>query len=200
MSEPATDPLDPAPSTIPIGLAEARADSHTYDGIIEHDNPLPLWWLITFLGTIVFGVVYWFHYEGFHVGKSPDEELAAWAAGEAKKSAASGKALSADALGALSKDPGIVAEGAKTFGELCVVCHGDRGEGKIGPNLTDESWLHGAAPDKVYASVSKGIPAKGMPSWESQLGPRKTQSVVAYVVSIRNTNVKGKAPQGEEER
>ena len=170
-----------------------------YDGIVEHDNPLPRWWLSTFYGAIVFSALYWFHYEGFHSGKSPEEELAATAAEDAKKKAAAGKALSADALAALSTDPGVVADGAKSFGETCAVCHGLRGEGKIGPNLTDRAWLHGSSPDKVFATIANGVPAKGMPAWEAQLGARKTQALTAFVLSVRNTDVPGKAAQGTDE-
>jgi cytochrome c oxidase cbb3-type subunit 3 len=185
----------------PAGDASTDADGHhVYDGIVEHDNPLPLWWLLTFYGAIVFAAFYWFHFEGFHVGKSPEEELAVWAAEDAKKKAASGATLSAEALAALSKDPTIVAEGKKTFAETCAVCHGELGEGKIGPNLTDATWIHGGAPDKVYTTLVKGVADKGMPAWEAQLGRKKTQSVVAFVVSIRNTNVAGKAPQGIEDK
>lgn len=172
---------------------------HVYDGIVEHDNPLPRWWLLTFYGAIAFAAFYWFHFEGFHSGKSPEEELATAAAEDAKKKAASGKALSGEALAALSKDAGVVADGAKTFTESCAVCHGTRGEGKIGPNLTDRAWLHGSSPDKVFATIANGVPAKGMPAWEPQLGARKTQALTAFVLSVRNTDVPGKAAQGVDE-
>jgi cytochrome c oxidase cbb3-type subunit III len=172
---------------------------HVYDGIVEHDNPLPRWWLVTFFGAILFAAGYWFHFEGFHTGLSPEEELAETAAADAKKKAASGVALSADALVALSKDKNAVAEGEKVFRANCVVCHGDKAEGKIGPNLTDNAWLHGGAGDKVFATVSKGVPDKGMPAWEPQLGARNVQNLTAYVLSLKGTNVPGKAPQGEEE-
>jgi len=169
---------------------------HVYDGIVEHDNPMPRWWLLTFYGAIAFAGAYWYHYEALHVGLSPEEELAVTAAAEAKKQAATGKALSADALAALAKDQAVVADGAKAFAESCALCHGPRGEGKIGPNLTDKAWLHGGSPDKVYTTIAKGVAANGMPAWEAQLGARKVQSITAYVVTLRNTNVAGKAPQG----
>lgn len=183
----------------PPSAADDSAGHHVYDGIVEHDNPLPRWWLLTFYGAIVFAAFYWFHFEGFHSGQSPEEELAAAAAADAKRKAASGKALSGAALAALSKDSGVVADGAKTFAESCAVCHGARGEGKIGPNLTDAAWLHGGSPDKVFATIANGVPAKGMPAWEPQLGARKTQALTAFVLSVRNTNVPGKPAQGIDE-
>ena len=49
----------------------------------------------------------------------------------------------------------------------------------------------------MYKTVTDGVPAKGMPAWMNQLGPTRVQAVVAYMMTIRNTNIEGKAPEGE---
>ena len=172
---------------------------HVYDDIVEMDNPLPRWWLLTFFGTIVFSAVYFYHFEVFKTGPSPDQELAAEQLAEAKARLASGKvdAASPEALLAMAHDDTAIREGAATFQQLCASCHGDLAEGKIGPNLTDAYWLHGSKPEAIYSTISKGFPDKGMPAWESSLGPRKTQVVAAFVLSLKGKNVPGKAPQGE---
>lgn len=37
---------------------------HAFDGIEEYDNPLPKWWFLLYVGTIVFGVAYLALYPG----------------------------------------------------------------------------------------------------------------------------------------
>jgi cytochrome c oxidase cbb3-type subunit 3 len=91
-----------------------------------------------------------------------------------------------------------VEDGKQVFVSTCAACHRADGGGNIGPNLTDEFWIHGDKPQDIWSTVHNGIPAKGMPTWGPQIGEAKVASVVAYVLSIRNTNVpNGKAPQGE---
>ena len=63
------------------------------------------------------------------------------------------------------------------------------GGGVVGPNLTDDFWIHGGAPDKVLKTISAGVPDKGMPAWGPQLGADKVRAVTAYVISLRGTNV-----------
>ncbi len=80
----------------------------------------------------------------------------------------------------------------------CAVCHGQEGQGNIGPNLTDNAWIHGGAPMQIFATVWKGVPEKGMVTWGPVLGKERIRSVVAYVLTLRNTNVAGgKPPEGQ---
>jgi cytochrome c oxidase cbb3-type subunit 3 len=171
---------------------------HEYDGIQEYDNRLPNWWLYTLFGTIVFAGWYWLHFETFKIGASPDAAYRAEvAAAEAEKAKT---AVTPDQLVALAKDGAVVKAGQEVFMSTCVACHGPNAGGTIGPNLTDAFWLHGGAPDKIYGTVRDGFAAKGMPAWGPQLGEQKIRSVVAYVLTLRNTNVAGgKPPQGEKE-
>lgn len=175
---------------------------HECAGIREMNNPLPRWWLATFFVTVVFGLFYFFHFEVFHSGKSIDQELEAdMLVDNQRKAAEAEKAglVTDDSLLAMSKDPAILKEGETTFQQLCVSCHGDKGEGKIGPNLTDKFYLHGGKPKQLYSTVTTGVSDKGMPAWGQVLGVTKTSRVVAYVVSMKGKNVPGKEPQGVEE-
>jgi len=166
---------------------------HEYDGIEEADNHLPTWWLITFFGAVVFAIAYWFVYEGYGLAKS---QSAIYAEEQAAIDEASGAHLTDADLEAVAANEARVSAGRAAFTQNCVVCHGERAEGKIGPNLTDGSWIHGARPTEIFGVIRRGVAAKGMPQWGTVLGPERTQSVVAYVLSIRNTNVPGKEPQG----
>lgn len=163
------------------------------DGIQEADEPLPLWWLLTFYGTIVFACGYFFWYEQFGVGKSPTEE---WRDDVMAHTQKPGQGPSAAALVALSQDSGAVGEGKAAFAQNCAACHGDKAEGKIGPNLTDDAWLYGGSPEEIYKTIAKGAVEKGMPGWEATLGGGRVQRLTAFVLSVKNTNVPGKAPQG----
>jgi cytochrome c oxidase cbb3-type subunit 3 len=175
-------------------------EAHVYDGIVEHDNKLPLWWQLTLYGAIVFALVYWFG-RRFDAIRSPDEiyaqAVASQRALDAERARARGTIDDA-MLSTLSKDPGSLAGGRETFASTCAPCHRADGGGNIGPNLTDAYWIHGSKPTDVFKTVSEGVPSKGMPTWGPQLGQDRVLAVVAYVVSLRDTNVAGgKAPQGE---
>lgn len=182
---------------------EYQADRviHEVDGIQEYDNKLPNWWLFTLYGAIVFSVAYWFHYHQAKFGEGPvalyNAEMEKVAAEQAAKLKAAG-AMTPEALAALAKDKGTVETGKQVFVTNCAACHRQDGGGLVGPNLTDEFWLHGAAPEKVYKTIVSGIPDKGMPGWGAPLGPDRVAAVTAYVLTLRGTNVPGgKAPQGE---
>jgi len=174
---------------------------HEIDGIEEYDNKLPNWWLYTLYGAIAFAVVYWFHYQVSGFGDLPKAEWQAdqdkAAAVEAARIKAAG-VLTPEALTALSRDKVTVEQGKQVFVQTCAACHRQDGGGVVGPNLTDDFWLHGNAPEKIYDTITKGVPDKGMPAWGPQLGADRTRAVAAFVISIRGTNVaNGKAPQGE---
>ncbi len=174
---------------------------HEYDGIEEADNRLPRWWLLTFYGAIVFSIGYWFYYHEYSMGPTPSEAYAAAAAAQA----AGGTADEA-ALATLASDAATVSAGREAFATTCAACHGAEAQGVIGPNLTDDAWLHGGSAMAIYASIKDGIAADrarlpgsaGMPGWGPQLGERRVQAVTAYLLSIRGTNAAGgRAAEGD---
>jgi cytochrome c oxidase cbb3-type subunit 3 len=174
---------------------------HVYDGdLVEHDNKLPLWWQYTLYGAIVFACVYWYGEMKLGAWKSRsenyDQEMVAARIAEAQK----GGAMSPEALVAMSRDAKTVETGKQLFTSTCAPCHKADGSGNIGPNLTDDYWLHGSKPSNIWTTVHDGVSAKGMPAWGPQLGNERVADAVAYVLTIRGTNVSGgKAPQGDKE-
>lgn len=175
---------------------------HVYDDIEEMDNHLPNWWLFILWTTIIFSFGYWFYYHASGTGPGSLEAYKAEkaeAAEIARKIAAS-KPLSDEVLLALVQDPVALEQGKAQFTQQCASCHGQKGEGLIGPNLTDAFWLHGGKPMDIHKTVSDGVVAKGMPAWGPVLGAERVRSIVAYVLTIKNTQVPGKAPQGEPEK
>jgi cytochrome c oxidase cbb3-type subunit 3 len=156
---------------------------HVYDGIQEFDQRLPNWWLNTLYGAIAFSIVFWFAHMIARVmpedGAQVDSAIAEIAA---VKMAASIDVTNDDLFWEMSRNPA-------TYQSLCVACHlasmKGKGEnpGAVGPNLADTAWLHGGTPKEIYATVSKGVLAKGMPSWEPVLGQKKSAEVVAFLLS-----------------
>lgn len=173
---------------------------HEYDGIEEADNALPTWWLAMFYLSTIFAAGYWFYYHGFKLEPGPAEALAAQLATErAAKAAEAAKApAGGENLLALSQDPTVVAAGKAIYTTNCVACHDVGGIGKIGPNLTDTKWIHGGSPAQIMEIIDKGFVAKGMVPWGGILGPKGVREVTAYVLTLRGTNVAGKAPEGDE--
>ena len=119
-------------------------------------------------------------------------------AAEAARVRAAGTVTPA-ALLALSRDDATVRQGREVFAGTCAACHGANGAGNIGPNLTDEFWLHGGAPDRIYQTVTNGVTSRGMPAWGPQLGADRVRAVTAYLLTVRNTNVAGRPAQGTRE-
>ncbi|HEX7663656.1 MAG TPA: c-type cytochrome [Polyangiaceae bacterium] len=175
---------------------------HVYDGDLrEEDNVLPIWWLCTLYGAIMFAFVYWYGEHELGAWKSREasfqQEMTTVRLEEAQKAGAN---VSAETLVALSKTPSTIGDGQQVFASTCAACHRADGGGNIGPNLTDEYWLHGGNPQDVFKTVREGVPAKGMPTWGPQLGDAKVTAVTAYVLSLRDTHVAGgKPPQGDKE-
>ena len=180
---------------------------HNYDGIQEYDNPLPRWWLWLFYATIIFTPLYlgYYHFLG---GPGTEEEYAqevAAAKASQRQVAAAGMSVSSavNSRGEQQAAPAVAGiaspeNGKAVFAGYCASCHGQVGEGGIGPNLTDEYWLHGNTTENLVAVVTDGVPAKGMVAWKSILNPKKIRDVVAYIQTLKGTNPpNGKPPQGE---
>jgi len=185
-------------------MSEYRPDElreHIYDGIEEYDNRLPNWWLFILYGSCIFALGYWLVFHTFHVLDLPlakyDKEMIA--AAEAQLARMSEGGITDKSLALMATMPETVADGRQLFTTYCVVCHLDQGQGLVGPNLTDKYWLHGGKPTDILKTVTDGVPAKGMAAWGGQLGPTRVQKLVAFVLSIKNTDVSGKAPEGDPE-
>lgn len=176
---------------------------HRYDGIREYDNPMPRWWVSIFWLTVVFSPIYVL---GVHVfgwlptyqGHLANQTAELAAVREAYAAANPAFSTEPEVLAAYVASPDNAAAGAATFAAVCAACHGDKGQGTIGPNLTDDHWIHGASPAEVYALVTHGAVEKGMPAWEAALSDEERGQLTAFIASLRGTNPPGaKAPQGE---
>lgn len=172
---------------------------HEYDGIAEYDNPMPTWWRRTFWATFCFSIGYFVHYQLTGNGASVSEIYEADMRQHRELVAAQslGQEMTEEGLAKLMGDPSLMKDARTVFVARCSQCHADQGQGNIGPNLTDAHWLYGSASLlDLHEIVSNGRVQKGMPAWARMLRPLELAQVVAYIGTLRNTNVPGRPPQG----
>ena len=173
---------------------------HNYDGIQELDNNLPRWWVWLFYLTIIFAAGYLVH---FHVTKVGDLQIAEYnkemKAGEQIKGAAMGKFESNLASLQPSSDAAVLESGRQTYAKYCAPCHRVDGGGLVGPNLTDNYWIHGSNYTDTVKTIWDGVPAKGMITWKAVLKPNEIESVASYIYTLRGAKLAtpGKLPENQ---
>lgn len=173
---------------------------HDYDGIQELDNSLPPWWKWGFYLSIVWAVGYIAYYHVFDMGESQVVEFQREMI-EAEEQVAEYQlkmgGMVDEFSATLLTDVDRLKSGEKIFTENCQVCHGERGKGDSGPNLTDTYWIHGGDIKDVFRVIKHGAP-NGMKSWKGDLTAPQIHEVASYVKSLVYISVDegGKAPQG----
>jgi cytochrome c oxidase cbb3-type subunit 3 len=166
---------------------------HELDGIKEYDNAMPGWLMAIWWGSLIFSAAYLIFYalsfgEGSMEAEFRGQTQAALADTQTYFDANPLVPPSPAELLAGVKDPAVVQAGATRFGKTCASCHGEKAQGLIGPNLTDDRWIHGGSVEQVFQSVAKGWPAKGMPPWGRVLRPEELSALVSYVRSLQGSN------------
>lgn len=176
---------------------------HELDGIREYDNPMPGWLMAIWWGSLIFAALYL----GFYALSYGEGSMESEFRGEAQAAVTEMDAYfaanplvppSTAELLAGATNAATIEAGRSRFARTCASCHGEHAQGLIGPNLTDESWIHGGKVEQIFQSVAKGWPAKGMPPWGRALKPEELSALVSYVRSIQGTNPAGaRPPEGE---
>jgi len=174
---------------------------HNYDGIRELDNHLPPWWKWLFYLTIVWSIIYLVAYHVFDMLPLQDEEYNT----EIVKADAAREALQASITELIDEtnveivtDAADLEAGATIFQRQCAVCHAADGGGGVGPNFTDEYWIHGGDIKNLFTTIKYGVPEKGMISWQAQLNPSEMRSVASYILTlVGTTSANPKEAQGE---
>jgi cytochrome c oxidase cbb3-type subunit 3 len=154
-----------------------------------------------FYGTIVIATIYFIRFTVIGSGPTQHEEYLAEvkAADIAHEAFLKKAAYSVDESNVVkSTDANDLAEGKKIFLTKCNACHGNAGQGGVGPNMTDEYWIHGGDIKDLFKTIKYGVIEKGMQSWQKDLNPIMMQQVASYILTLQGTNpADGKAPQGE---
>ena len=162
---------------------------HDYDGIRELDNRIPPWFNYLFIATIIFAIIYFFDYEIFKSSPSQIEEYnieMKLASIQKEENLKSGALLNEKTVTVL-KDAADLNKGKEIFTANCVACHRQDGGGLVGPNLTDDYWIHGGGIKNIFKTITDGVPDKGMISWKSQLNSKQIQEVASYIISLHGT-------------
>lgn len=184
----------------PLDREHEVMTDHEYDGIKELDNRLPPWWLWGFYFTIFFAVVYLLYFHVLGYGKSSAQEYEAEMI-QAKDKAALYLASLENNIDEsnveVTTEAAELAEAKGLYMQYCVACHGQAGEGGVGPNLTDAYWIHGGDVKAIFKTIKYGVPQKGMISWQNQLTPKQMQQMSSFILTLQGTNPENaKEPQG----
>ncbi|MFT5128129.1 MAG: mono/diheme cytochrome c family protein, partial [Rhodothermales bacterium] len=172
---------------------ELLIEGHDYDGIQELDNALPTWWLYLFYLTVAFGFAYIVYFHVMGRGGSAEQYAAEMAAAESAKAAAAPPSAGGPDAAAIA-----AVNAGQLFMTNCMPCHGPDGRGIIGPNLTDDYWVHGCSMEEVVTTINKGVPEKGMIAWATVLKPAQVHALAQYILDLRGTSPENpKAPEGQ---
>ncbi len=178
---------------------EAELDlGHEYDGIRELNNRLPPWWLYGFYVTILFAGIYMWRFHVSHTGPSSKEEYESSVARaelriqEVLKK--KGEAVDENTVQVM-KSAEDLAAGKVIYSKSCASCHKESGAGDVGPNLTDDYWMHGNDIKSIFKTIRYGINA--MPQWQNTYSNKQIAQVASYLKSLQGTNpANPKPPQG----
>ncbi len=172
---------------------------HSYDGIQEYDNPLPGWWKWLFGLTALFFIPYWVWFHLGTPGRSIQDQHDAQAARTFELRFSEIGVLEPDQATMVKymNDPKWLTVGQATYKTNCATCHGQNGEGVVGPNLTDEHYKNVLKIEDVAKVISNGAGNGAMPAWGHRFShPNVTVLTAAYVASLRGKNETGKPPEG----
>ncbi|WP_114418081.1 cytochrome-c oxidase, cbb3-type subunit III [Marinospirillum perlucidum] len=173
----------------PSASGEVETTGHAADGIEEYDNPLPRWWFIMFVITIVFGLVYLVLYPGLGSYKgvlgwtahSQWEEEVAEAREEYAPIFQNYAQISVEEL---AQDPEAMQVADRLYQNNCAICHGSSARGGYGfPNLTDDNWMYGGEPAQIRQTIIWGRNGN-MVAYQNILGEEGIENMANYVLSL----------------
>lgn len=172
---------------------------HSYDGIEEYDNPLPRWWFLLFVATVIFALGYLVLYPGLGNWKGvlPGYEggwtqVKEWQREVDKANEQYGPLyakFAAMPVEEVAQDPQALKMGGRLFASNCSVCHGSDAKGAYGfPNLTDNEWIWGGEPETIKTTILGGRQA-AMPAWRDVIGEDGIRNVAGYVRTLSGRDI-----------
>lgn len=165
---------------------------HVWDeSLEEYNNPLPMWWLMMFYFTLIFGILYLVLYPGlgsfagileWSSAKQYQQEVEA---AQSKYGPIYAKYQN-EPLDKLAKNPDAVEMGRHLFLTYCTACHGsDAGGGPGFPNLRDNDWLYGGEPETIQTTITSGRQGMMPTAEQNNLhGENDINNAAQYVLSL----------------
>ena len=184
---------------VPVEQEKDIMMDHDYDGIRELDNTVPPWFNLLFYGSILIAIIYMVDYHVLGSGNVMVDEYVEEIkiANEKREELIKSGAFINENNVTLLTDAAELEKGKQIYNVNCTPCHGPDAGGTVGPNLTDENWIHGGGIKNVFRTVTEGVPIKGMIPWKTMLTPKQIQEVSSYVLSLQGTKPPtGKPPEG----
>ncbi|MDI9365672.1 MAG: cbb3-type cytochrome c oxidase N-terminal domain-containing protein [Flavobacterium sp.] len=180
---------------------EASIDTgHSYDGIRELNNVTPPWFVVAFIASILFAGIYLYRY---HVVKSAPLQIEEYNIEivEAKlqqEAYLKNQKDNVDENSVVMLGADGISSGAVLYKNNCLTCHGAQGQGGVGPNLTDNYWLHGGGIKDIFKTVKYGWQEKGMKAWKDDFSPVQMAQLASFVRTLIGTKPPTpKEPQGD---
>lgn len=179
---------------------------HVWNGIRELRTPIPLWWMLVWIASIAFSVVYVFLLPSIPLGSQTTSGTTGFTARLALEAQLDGVRAAREAQGAqlagmdvadIVANPELATlafnGGRSAFGVNCIQCHGVGGGGQIGqfPSLIDDDWLWGGTMADIEYSVTHGIRNETldarfslMPAYGDFLEETEIAAVADYVLAL----------------
>lgn len=172
-------------------MAEDNSTGHVWDeDIRELNNPLPRWWMVLFVLTVVFAGLYLALYPGLgsyggSLNWSSEQQYRAEQAQAREAMHAIYAKFDGQSVESLAKDPQANGIGERLFANNCATCHGSDAKGSKGfPNLTDNDWLYGGSGDVIVETITKGREGT-MPPMAAAVGNGEdVRNLAHYVLSL----------------
>jgi len=179
-------------------MSTANVDHTTTMG----NGDVPWWWKVGTCTTLLFAMLYFAY---FHLGTPGRTAIDQFDVALARNTE-----LQYAEIGDLKQDAETMAKflhksksgwlrvGQSIFKANCVQCHGALGEGKVGPNLGDESYKNIRSVEDILTVINRGAGGAAMPAWKEKLSSNEIVLVSTYVASLRGSNpAGGKGAEGQ---
>ena len=193
---------------------------HEWDGIKELNNPMPRWWVYTFIVCCIWGFVYQFlypswplindYYKGYF-GETQRDIVNAELATIAQERDQYAQRMAGMDIAAIQNDASLFTYaregGEAAFGDNCAPCHGTGAAGFIGyPNLNDDEWIWGGSLEDIQHTITYGVRGvhedtrfNEMPAYlrDELLSREEIDEVVTYVESLADSSISASASSSE---
>ena len=182
-------------------MSDTQSFEETFDGIELGQQQAPRWWMRFFVCSVLFSPLYFAMHHFGAEGRSIHDKYDIALAENTRMQFAEIGDLEADetTLVRFMHKPDWMKVGKMIFKKHCVSCHGNSGEGKVGPNLTDKYFKNIRKIEDIARVINNGANGNAMPAWATKLHPNEVVLLSSYVASLRGTNAEsGRMPEGGE--